>query len=365
MSNLHYRYFYYLVAINMLSNVVAYIPKILIENRLDGSVMAIGVASVLGFSLLFWHVKLIAKFPNKTILEIMEGRINMPVTVVVSFLYGLLWLVAGLVTVVAFSTITKRFINPEIPEEGIAALFLILVCAGALLESKRVLYMLEVVLVLNLPFLVLLFIKAYANNYFQWDAVRTVLTHYADIPSWYTLSAAAYTISGFINIMIFNSGFKELKPKFIYLVPLVAIANLFTTLMVPIGFHGVDGVEDYNYIWITTSDALRFEFGFVERVVFVFLLIYISISLMSVIIHWHVAVEFFKSHLPKIKKNNKPRIQYVIVLVFSGITILVIHYFNENTILILTKLWLSLLIPFGLLANILLTYLVRKEHKKI
>ena len=42
---------------------------------------------------------------------------------------------------------------------------------------------------------------------------------------------------------------------------------------VPIGFHGTVGVEDYVYLWSMTADSMMTEYGFINRVLFVFLLL--------------------------------------------------------------------------------------------
>ncbi|PTY78524.1 hypothetical protein B5V88_09320 [Heyndrickxia sporothermodurans] len=51
------RYFLYLVLINMLINVIMFVPKILIEYRFDGTVMGILIAIPISLSLTFLFIK--------------------------------------------------------------------------------------------------------------------------------------------------------------------------------------------------------------------------------------------------------------------------------------------------------------------
>ena len=79
---------------------------------------------------------------------------------------------------------------------------------------------------------------------------------------------------------------------------MLALFNLGTTFLLPIGFHGTVGVGNFTYPWVSTADSMRMEFGFVERVIFIFLPLYAFIALSQVIVVWHVGMHFFLSLLP-------------------------------------------------------------------
>ncbi|MCP8969475.1 GerAB/ArcD/ProY family transporter [Ectobacillus ponti] len=360
------RYFLYLIMLNMLTNVVAYVPHMLLEERLSGSVLSMLIAVPIGLLFSYIFYKTMSKFPGETYPQIVKR--HMPgwlVTVYVLFV-SLMWFAAGLLTLQAFSHLSERFIDPEINPGYLIGIYLVVVCFGAVMKSDRILYALELVMIFCVPLVLLIFFKAYANEYMSWDAVLESLSHYREPPSWNGVAAASYTMLGISNLAVFNRILKgKITWKYWLLIGVGGMVNLFTTMYIPIGVNGVEGIQDYVYPWIMTADALRMEYGFIERVLFVFLLLYLAMSLVYVSILWHVSIELGKEVLPgqKLKWKGMPVVPGIFLLAFCSISISLALKVDEYLIYNIGRIYLQALLPINILAAGLMIWIVWREKK--
>ena len=65
------RFIYVMLILNMLTNIVAYVPMILIENRSNGSVLAMVVSLPIGIIIIYLFTKYMSKFPYMGLPEIL------------------------------------------------------------------------------------------------------------------------------------------------------------------------------------------------------------------------------------------------------------------------------------------------------
>lgn len=291
----------------MLTNVIIFVPKFLIIYRFDGAFMSIIIAIISGMVLMYLDIIVFARFPGKGLPEIIENRVKKPLKII--FLIGLsfFWFTAGLLTLLGYIDILHRFINPDLSKVWLLVIFLVVICFVIQLPTQKVMYLLEIILLINVPLIVFIFIKALSSDYLNWDSIFEVGTHFFTMPKLKPIAVASYVFSGYTNIIIFNRLFKKkIKSINFALILGASIINLFTSFLIPIGIHGADGVHEYMYPWIMTSDSLRLVYSPIERALFIFLMLYISITLLSVSVHWHVALELIKgtySNKPSTKKN--------------------------------------------------------------
>lgn len=339
------RYFLYLILTNMLISVIIFIPKILIDYRYEGSVMAILIAIPIGLSLNFLYSRSISKFPGLGLPEIAEKFFKHRwLKIIHFFTIQTAWFSAGLITLVGFIDILNRFINPEMPKLMMLAIYLAAIFLIIQLSTERVMYLLEIVLFLNTPLIFFIIFKALTSEYLSWDSILEIGTHFFDMPSLKALTAAAYVFSGYANIIIFNRVIKErLKVWNFVIILLLSIFNLATTFLIPIGFHGSDGAEEYLYPWIITSDSLRLVYSPVERVIFIFLMFYMSITLISISIHWHVALELIKGTY---KEKVSTKMNWIVLSIFGGCAVLAVLYLNTILLNKITIYWMMVRFAF-------------------
>ncbi|MDZ5470480.1 hypothetical protein SM124_01840 [Bacillus sp. 31A1R] len=362
------RYYYYLIFLNMLANIVVFVPRILLDDRRNGALSAMLIAIPLGLMISYFFTKFMSKFPGKGLPEVLK-EVGFPkfLTVPLIGLTALLWFSAGILALLAFTDITKRFINPDIGVLYIALLFLLLVVWASKLPTEKVLYLLEIVLIVNVPVIAFLFLKAIMNDALSWPDMTEASTYIMNIPSFDSLAATTYIFTGYINIVIFNRVFNEkinMRP-FIFVI-FIGIGVVLTTFFIPIGYFGFDGVGEFNFPWITATDAIRIEFGFVERVFFVFLLLYIGVALINVIVHWHVGLELILSILPEQKKKKKFKWltkDLIVLLIIASIYMFIQFYMDETTVFKLGEWWLRLRMPNEyILVLAIILYVWRKRR---
>ncbi|MDF2788413.1 MAG: GerAB/ArcD/ProY family transporter [Neobacillus sp.] len=316
------RYFLYLVILNMLTNVIIFVPKYLIQYRFDGLILSMLLAIVIGIGLMYLDTIVYARFPGQGLPEILELGLNKPLKIFVLVGFSFFWFIAGLISLLGYIDILHRIINPELSKVWLLVAFLVVLGFVIQLPTQKVMYLLEIILLLNVPFIGFVFIKAVTSDYLNWDSIFEVGTHAATVPKLNPVAVASYVFSGYANIIVFNRLFKEkIKSINFVIIFFVSLLTLFTSVFVPIGMHGSDGVQEYIYPWIMTADSLRLPYSPVERVVFLFLMLYINITLISVSVHWHVAFELLKGvyKSKKSKTNNR-----LLMSFFFGISILAV-----------------------------------------
>lgn len=332
------RYFLYLVLLNMFVNVIIFVPKILIEYRYEGAVMGVVIAVPIGMALTYLYSTAMNQFPEQGLPEIVEQGKHRKLIILFLGTIQFMWFTAGLITLIGFIDILSRFVNPEMPKLGLLGIYLAGIFLIIQLPTQRIMYFLEIVLLINIPLISLIIFKAFINEYLSWDSILEVGTHIFTRPSLKAVAAATYCFSGYMNLIIFNRLIRgKLKIWNFTAILFLGLFNLFTTFLIPIGFHGSDGAQEYLYPWISTSDSLRLVYSPIERAIFLFLMFYMSITLVSVSVHWHVAYELIKGMFKEkiSKKKNGLILGYFTVLAVLGVI-----YFNSLLLNRLTVYWM-------------------------
>ncbi|WML44163.1 GerAB/ArcD/ProY family transporter [Neobacillus sp. PS3-40] len=353
------RYFIYLILLNMLTNIIIFVPKILMTYRFEGAVLGILIAIPIGLALCFVFNKAMSKFPEQGLPEILNHFNNRKIKIAILVCFSCIWFSAGLLSLLGFVDIVKRFINPEISEILLAVLFLGAICFVAQLPSQKVMYLIEIILFINVPLTFFIVFKAFTSKYFSWDSVFEVGTHIFMRPSFTSIAAATYAYSGYLNLLIINRLFKnKIKGKNYFIILFLVIFNLFTTFFIPIGFHGADSVQEYLYPWISTADCLRIVYGPIERALYIFLMLYTSITLLSTSLHWHVAFEFLKGVSREEPSQKK---KWIIFAIFICLSIVAEWKINALQLIKISSYWLNGRFIFEAFVAALLLFLARRQ----
>ncbi|GGF86848.1 hypothetical protein GCM10010912_35160 [Paenibacillus albidus] len=250
------RYFYYLIIMNSLINIINFVPRELIDRRFEGALMSIVISVIVGTLFVYWFGFLISKFPEKGIPEILGPLMPKLLVSAILLFFAVLWYVAGATTLLSFVDITLRFISPDTGPYLVMGGFLIMVCICCRFDSLSLLFGLEIILAITLPLILYATFKALGNPNFSWDAVLQIGTHFWHAPDWMSLAAATFSFSGYINLIIYNRVFQNLKLKHIWIVGIEGFLVLLVTFFVPIGYFGTVGVERHVYTWFATADSI-------------------------------------------------------------------------------------------------------------
>lgn len=317
------KYFYYLFLINALINIINFVPRGLIAERFNGTMMAIVVSVPVGLILMSLCVKMMNKFPGEGLPEIFLA--NYPKLLAKSMLFGhtLLWYAAGLITLISFVDVTMRYITADVSPVLIMIGFLVVVCLAVRVTAESILYALEVMILLNIPIILYVLVKAFLNPMFSWDAVLQVLTYSFKVPSYGAIADATFIFTGYLNLAIFNRAFNKVTIKRLWLIGITGFVILLISVLIPIGYHGTIGVERHVYPWFSTADVLRTKNFIIERVLFFFYFTYLTLSLVSSVVHWHVALEMLKGVFTiKEKKKRKIDPEWWMLLAFGLVGLL-------------------------------------------
>lgn len=186
------RYFLYLVLLNMLTNVIIFVPRFMIHYRFNGMIFSILIATVIGMGLMYLDAKIYSSFPGQGLPEILENRLNKPLKVIIFVGFSLFWFSAGLLTLLGYVDILHRFINPEQSKTVLLLIFLLILCFVIQMPTQKIIYLLEITLIINVPMIGFIFFKAITSEYLSWDSIFEAGTHVFTPPKLSAIAVASY-----------------------------------------------------------------------------------------------------------------------------------------------------------------------------
>ena len=348
----------------MLANIIAFVPRMLLDERYGGAVMSMLLAVPLSTGLCSLLIYAMGSFPQCTVVDIFKKTLSVWIWAPVLIFFIGMWYLAGMTTLFSFADITKRFINPSLPPHHAMGLYAGLLVFMIQLGSRRALYTLELLLVLQVPLILFIMMKATFNENLLLDAIVEAGTYLFHMPSWQSLAAATYVFTGYLNLVIYNGVFhRPVKLRVVWIVLAVGLLNLTTTYFIPIGMHGMDGVGELLYMWFTTADSIRLEYGFVERLIFIFLLLYLNISLLSAFVHWHVALQLIKGFMPA-KEKLQSTLSWIVGALFAVGGIATAYWMTEHEMFGFTSGWVSLRLASEIVLVAGIAALAWRERRK-
>ncbi|MFD1706435.1 GerAB/ArcD/ProY family transporter [Siminovitchia sediminis] len=361
------RFIFYCILVNMIANMISAVSKILMDHKKDGIFLSMLLAVLSGMVIVYVFGKFFSKFPGKDLQTLLEEYTPVWVSKPVLFLTVLHWFISGVLSIVSYTFMLKRFLTPEMPITWIATTILIIISYGILMNTKSVLYTIENILLFSLPIVLYLVFKAYTNRLFEWDFVREAFMYVNTLPTYSSYAAAMFIFLGITNIVVFNPVFKDpikMTWKHTLFTGFLGSLVLLTLYLVPIGMNGFERVDHLVYPAISTSDTLRMTFGIIERVLYLFLPLFLAISILNLLLHWHVAIEACKSlFFPKwLKWRNTNYTPHLYIAVFWVITLITIKSLSEYSLLQYSKYFYNL-IPLSSLFYFFIFWLIRRRAK--
>lgn len=318
------------------------------------------IAIPLGSLLIYMFYKGMLNFPGMGITDIFKQYIPGFIRIPSLIFLGMMWFTAGSIVLVAISHITIRFLNPNVSLQTMVLCFVLVGCWTATFSSLAILSGLEIILLVALPVQAFIIYKAYITQSFEWDAVRSMSEYSFGIPSWGTLAAATFIFSGYISFSLFNKFFEPKKKlRYFWIIPIAGIIFCFNTFFIPIGIHGTQAVNEYLEVWLDTADSLRMKYGIIERVLFLYLFLYIGLALIFITMCWHLGTELVTS----VFSRQPVFLKWWIVGIIGAATILYTYFFDQKQIYHYAQHWLNL--RFGvelLLAIVIFALGWRKKH---
>src|SRR5690606_22557140 len=155
-----------------------FVPYILIQNRYNGTVMAIGISFLIGTILLYLFTKTVQPYPEKSMVEIIEATkqkwflyLMIPVKTVLSGLSSIL-VVGG------YAVVVTSYLNYDSNLNMIIILLLLAIGFAATRNLLTIAYIIEFMMVISIPIILFIMIKTIMNPIFTFDPVLAVSQHY-------------------------------------------------------------------------------------------------------------------------------------------------------------------------------------------
>lgn len=362
------RYFFYIVFINSINNIIIFLPNVILRDRYNGSLMAIIFAVPYGTFFLYYFIKSIIKFPNKSYPEIL--KITMPHWVQVSIMLFIcmFWYISGFMMLIALIQMIQRFILPYASEYLLLVLIVFIIIFAAKTEGSTVLYALEIFIIIIALAIGFIFIKSILNSNFSWDSCMEVVTHSFTFPTLSSYAVTTYMFSGYTDMIIFNRYFnnENFQFKHIWLIPVLELALLMFAFFIPIGFFGTQGVSSFTYPWVAATDCIDIKIGLIERTMYIYLPVFFLTAVINIIVHWHVSLELIKGMIQyQFNFTNINKISWYINIMFALLPFIFINKFsNENVVLYIGNDWLIFRVfaePFVVGFLVLSAYIARKK----
>jgi hypothetical protein len=328
----------------MLINTIFFVPRILLLERYSGAIASIVLGIVIGSLLAFLFTSAMNRHHGEGLPEIMKNTLPVALRIPILIYLGIMWFTSGSIILIAFAQITQRYLNPDMNPTVLLLCYCGIGCWAATFRPMAILNAAEIIIIVQLPFVLYIMFKTITHPMFDWDEIK-VLTDYAwRMPSLTGIAAATYPFTGYINFVLYNRLYKNMRIRHRWLIPLIGTAIIFISCFVPVGLLGVDAVGDYLYTWIITADTARAEFGLIERIVYLFLFIYIGFCLLFIAVTWNIGslliLSCFKRDSFNVRKLNIP-FKTVMCGLFAVITLVIGIFANDKILLSFVIQWLS------------------------
>jgi hypothetical protein len=290
------RYVYYSLLINMVVNVMMYVPHILIEQEFDGAMSSILLAIPVGILMMVLFTKTMQQFPKERFPEILKRYTPKWVSKPSILVFGCFSYVSGAISLLAFAELTQRYLTPETSSSVILSLYTIPAIILMGIPTRRIMFAVEILFLMNTSIIIAILVKCVTERNMDWNGIRDVVTNSVRMPQFGLIAAATYVYSGFTNLIILNGSFRcKLRMRDYVIIGTLGLTTLATSFFIPIGRLGEFAVRDYTFPWISAADSVQTQYFILERLSIPFLLVYMIVTLVQAILCWHVGLELFKA----------------------------------------------------------------------
>ncbi|RIE03912.1 GerAB/ArcD/ProY family transporter [Cohnella faecalis] len=290
------RYLYYHVLYVGMINIMLFVPHVLIEYRFKGAVSGMALAMVVGSIVAIGTSVCFRRFPGLGMYEIFDCFLPGWLTKILSSYSALTWALGGLLVVYIQAELIRTFFNPDMNEYWNLLIMVIAALWASTRSIRTVQFAQEILILMCAPLIFMILFKAIGNEWLNWDAIRLAAGYVRTKPSFVSFCAATFLFSGYLNLIVFNRmATAKTSNRYLWIIPIFGVFFMLVTFFVPIGFHGTAGIDKYVFLWSTTADSMEMQYGFINRVLYLFLVLYTNLSLIFVMNAWHVTIDILHS----------------------------------------------------------------------
>lgn len=326
------RYFYYNYLTVSFANLLVFVPYVLIQNRYNGTVLAIPIGFVIGIILLYLFTKTIKHYPNKDIFSIVKDTKQTWFIYLFVFAKTVIAIASSILVVGGYAVIVTRYLNPEGNLNMVLVIVLVAIGYAVTRNLLSVAYIIEFMMVVTIPFITFVMYKTFTNPIFNMDTVLAIGQHYRQMPNLLTVASVVFFFSGFTHLSLFALiRNKPIQFKYCWPAPLMSLIILLVTLAVPIGMLGSETAADYLFVWTVAADATQMPFGFIERLMFIFIIVLLSIAFTYTVSTLSQIIEAGKSMILLVSKRLKEKqVNRLPVYIYSVLAIVIFICVSYN-----------------------------------
>lgn len=360
------RYFFYIVLINSFTNIIIFLPEILIPDWNKGGLLSIFLSLPFGAFMIYVFLKTLIRFPNKTLSEILEITCPRWIQITIMLLFSPAWYISGLLMLSSTLDMTNTFMDPHSSTYLLLLLYVILIIYAIRMNGTTLLYVLEIFILFITPTIIFIYAKGVTDPFFSLDACVETVSNSLTLPKLSAFAVTTYSFTGYTDMVVFNKYYKDnYELKFIWIFAIIELFLMLFSFLIPIGFLGTQNADNYIFPWITSADCMLIKTGIIERTLFIYLLIYLVTSLINIMIHWYVSLDLFKQLFKnQLKFKNTKLVKLCILCAFAIIPFFYKHFVPEIRDEMVVKFWLSLRLFMESFLVMFLGFVTYKAHKK-
>lgn len=362
------RYAFYVLWSNILTVGSLFSVAYLIENRFNGSILAIALCTIPGSIYLVTLIKSLRYFPKQGLPEIFRMFMHAWGRVPLLIFFSFMIISKGCLMIGYTASVINQYLLPEISPITFIAFFFLAAAWGATRSSKTILSTLELVIILTTPFIYFVSIKSIFSHGFEWNAVRAMSDYIFILPKWHAITTANIIFSGFMGLTIFNRTIpSRINGKFYALILFLSLHFVCILFMISIGYHGTIGVGNYINPGLSAIDDMYIELGLFQRGLLLYLLTLILLFIMYATITFHVGIELVKGCF-SMDTQNKPHkerlVSWVTITLYAILTMLFYYFFSIKEIYNYTITWLNVRFFTELLMVVILVVLAGMKRRR-
>lgn len=324
---LRQRYYIYLFYLNAMVNVIAFIPQILYRSRFNGSITSLFLATLCGITLIILFQTQIKNFPGKNISEIMRTILPRGIQKTFLLLNFTLSTFSGILFLNSIILVIEEF--SDLDSTTIFYCLLILIVFTIMIQTNSILFMLEITALFVTPFIILIVLRFFTDKLVWIDSINQSFTYLLYFPKMSSVISALFVFTGITNLLVYSEFIRPLNKKHLYIIVGIICFILYASYFIPIGYFGLNGVGKENYVWVTVTDNLKIDYFFLERVVIVFILILIGLTLMYTILSYHSSIKT----LQMMAEGLGGKLKWTGIFIVASSSIVTHHYLNQMDLL--------------------------------
>ncbi|WP_236587619.1 hypothetical protein [Tumebacillus amylolyticus] len=352
------RYYYFLMYLNFIVCIIEFTPKLIYSERYSSSLPSLLVALLITSVMVIVFESRMNRFPGATIAQIMTGACSKSLQKALFLCNLLLSYWVGLIFLVSFAQIAHKFISPDLSTGLLFGVFLVLVVFSSLLDSKSILFMVEIVVLFQIPFSVIVFLIFAFDPDIRFDFILEAASYIRNWPSYQMIAAGTFLFNGYTTRFVFHEHLVQSNPKKRHVfVVATGLLLLLAYYLIPVGYLGLAGIGHDGDVWFTTTYSMKLTYFFIERFLVVFLMMQIGVSLMFVIVCWHSSLKFLT--LANLMNGGKQK--WISISAFFFGSVLFWVFLDETAIRNSFRWFLNIKLPFEFAMMGVLVWCARRK----